>query len=228
MTRTSQTAMIALADGTLIPGRGFGAASVVTGELCFNTAMTGYQEVMTDPSYAGQVVTFTFPHVGNVGTNAEDEEAPRPAARGMVVRWDVTDPVNWRATEHLAAWAARQGLVGVSGVDTRRLTRLIRERGMPHAAIAHAPDGNIDTEALVAAARAFPGLEGADLAREVTCAQSYRWDEMRWEWGEGFPRLTAPRRKVVAVDYGAKRNILRSLASAGCEVIVMPATATAD
>jgi carbamoyl-phosphate synthase small subunit len=190
--------------------------------------MTGYQEIMTDPSYAGQVITFTFPHIGNVGTNPEDDETADPVARGMVVKWDVTQPANWRAVEHLSAWLARRGRIGVAGVDTRRLTRRIRDLGMPHAAVAHAADGIFDTEALIAAAKGFAGLEGADLAKEVTCPQSYRWDEMRWAWGWGFARQEAPRHKVVAVDYGAKRNILRSLASAGCEVVVLPATATAE
>ncbi len=190
--------------------------------------MTGYQEIMTDPSYAGQVVTFTFPHIGNVGANPEDDETAEPFALGMVVKWEVTSPSNWRAAEHLSAWLARRGRIGVAGVDTRRLTRRIRELGMPHVAIAHAADGVFDTEALVAAARGFAGLEGADLARDVTCAQSYRWRETRWEWGKGFGRVDEPRFRVVAVDYGTKRNILRCLASAGAEVVVMPATATAE
>jgi hypothetical protein len=222
------TGCIALADGSLFFGQGFGATGTAVGELCFNTAMTGYQEIMTDPSYAGQMVTFTFPHIGNVGTNPEDDETADPVALGMVVKWDVTEPSNWRAGEHLSAWLARRGRIGVSGIDTRRLTRLIREQGMPHAALAHAADGVFDTDALICRAQGFEGLEGADLARGVTCAQSYRWDEMRWAWGKGFARATAPRHKVVAVDFGAKRNILRCLASAGCEVTVLPATATAE
>ncbi|MEM6680008.1 MAG: glutamine-hydrolyzing carbamoyl-phosphate synthase small subunit [Pseudomonadota bacterium] len=222
------TACIALADGTIIRGRGFGAEGIAIGELCFNTAMTGYQEIMTDPSYDGQIVTFTFPHIGNVGTNPEDEEAPAPVARGMVVRLDVTDPVNWRAAQGLSAWLARYGRIGVAGIDTRRLTRAIREQGMPHAAIAHAADGAIDTEALVSAARSFAGLEGADLAEGVSATQSYRWQETRWDWGQGFRPLGTPKAKVVAIDFGAKRNILRSLASAGCDVVVLPARATAE
>jgi len=222
------TGCVALADGTLFFGRGFGATGTATGELCFNTAMTGYQEIMTDPSYAGQIITFTFPHIGNVGTNPEDDETADPVARGMVVKWDVTQPANWRAAEHLSAWLARRGRIGVSGVDTRRLTRRIRELGMPHAAVAHAADGVFDAEALVAAARGFAGLEGADLAIEVTCRQSYRWDEGRWAWGTGFVRGGAARHRVVAIDYGAKRNILRCLVSAGCDVTVLPATATAE
>jgi carbamoyl-phosphate synthase small subunit len=222
------TGCIALADGSLFFGQGFGGTGAAVGELCFNTAMTGYQEVMTDPSYAGQMITFTFPHIGNVGTNPEDDETADPVALGMVVKWDVTEPSNWRAAEHLSAWLARRGRIGVSGIDTRRLTRRIRDLGMPHAALAHAADGVIDTDALVARAQAFKGLEGADLAKDVTCAQSYRWDEMRWAWGQGFARAAAPRHKVVALDYGAKRNILRCLASAGCDVTVLPATATAD
>jgi carbamoyl-phosphate synthase small subunit len=222
------TACIVLADGQVFWGRGFGAAGAATAELCFNTAMTGYQEIMTDPSYAGQVVTFTFPHVGNVGVNPEDDEAAEPAAAGMVVKWDPTEAANWRAAEPLGAWLARRGRIGVGGIDTRRLTRAIRLQGAPHAAIAHAPDGVFDLDDLLARARAFPGLVGMDLARDVTCAQSYRWDEMRWAWPAGYVRREGPGRRVVAVDYGAKRNILRCLASAGCDVTVMPATATAE
>ena len=173
------TACLALADGTLFFGQGFGATGEVTAELCFNTAMTGYQEIMTDPSYAGQVVTFTFPHIGNVGVNAQDDEAGDAHAAGMVVRWDPTDPSNWRSGAHLSAWLARQGRIGIGGLDTRRLTRAIRQQGAPHVALAHDPEGSFDIEALVAAARGFPGLVGLDLARGVTCAQSYRWDETR-------------------------------------------------
>ena len=222
------TACIVLADGTRFLGRGFGAPGAAEAELCFNTAMTGYQEIMTDPSYAGQVVTFTFPHVGNTGTTAEDDEAAQPAARAMVVRWDPTEPSNWRSSAPLADWLHRHGRFGIGGIDTRRLTRAIRRQGAPHVAIAYDPAGDFDLEAMVARARAFPGLEGLDLAREVTTAQSYRWDQMRWAWPDGYPRRKTPGRRVVALDYGAKRNILRCLASAGCEVIVLPATATAE
>lgn len=222
------TACLALADGTLFYGRGFGAEGIAAGELCFNTAMTGYQEIMTDPSYAGQLVTFTFPHIGNVGANPEDDETAEPVALGMVTRMDPTLPSNWRAVETLSDWMAKRNRVAIGGVDTRRLTRLIRHKGMPHAAVGHAADGRLDTDALIAAAKGFAGLEGADLAKDVTCAQSYRWDEMRWAWPDGYPRQTAPRKKVVAVDFGAKRNILRCLASAGAEVTVLPATATAE
>lgn len=227
-TPVKPTACLALADGTLFYGRGFGATGLTTAELCFNTAMTGYQEIMTDPSYAGQVVTFTFPHIGNTGVTPEDDETAEPVAAGMVVKWDPTEPSNWRATEELTAWLAKKGRIGVGGVDTRRLTRAIRQQGAPHVAIAHDPEGNFDVEALVAAARGFSGLEGLDLAKEVTCAQSYQWNEMRWAWPEGFAPQEAPKHKVVAIDFGAKRNILRCLASAGCDVTVLPATATAE
>ncbi|WP_371224374.1 glutamine-hydrolyzing carbamoyl-phosphate synthase small subunit [Roseovarius sp. 2305UL8-3] len=222
------TACLALADGTIFYGKGFGATGQTTAELCFNTAMTGYQEIMTDPSYAGQIVTFTFPHIGNVGVNPDDDETADPVADGMVVKWDPTEPSNWRATERLADWLARRGRIAIGGVDTRRLTRAIRQQGAPHVALAHDPEGKFDVAALVEKARGFVGLEGLDLAKRVTCAQSYRWDEMRWAWPEGYTRQTEVKHKVVAVDYGAKRNILRCLASAGCEVTVLPATATAD
>lgn len=222
------TACLVLADGTIFYGAGFGAPGQTEAELCFNTAMTGYQEIMTDPSYAGQIVTFTFPHIGNVGVNADDDETADPVADGMVVKWDPTDPSNWRATEHLGEWLKRRGRIGVGGVDTRRLTRAIRQQGAPHVAMAFDPDGNFDIEALVAAARGFSGLEGLDLAKDVTCAQSYRWDETRWAWPDGFGKRTTPGHKVVAIDYGAKRNILRCLASAGCDVTVLPATATSE
>ncbi len=224
----SPTACLALADGSLFYGHGFGGTGQTTAELCFNTAMTGYQEIMTDPSYAGQIVTFTFPHVGNVGVNPDDDESAAPVAAGMVVKWDPTEPSNWRAAEELAEWLRKSGRIGIGGVDTRRLTRAIRAQGAPHAALAHDAQGNFDIEALIAAARGFPGLEGLDLAKEVTCAQSYRWDQMRWAWPEGYTRRERPGHRVVAVDYGAKRNILRSLASAGCDVTVLPATATAE
>ncbi len=222
------TACLALADGTVFYGYGFGATGQAEAELCFNTAMTGYQEIMTDPSYAGQIVTFTFPHIGNTGVTPEDDETAEPVAAGMVVKWDPTEPSNWRATQDLASWLAAKGRIGIGGIDTRRLTRAIRQQGAPHVAISHDPDGNFDVEALVKAARSFKGLVGLDLAKEVTCAQSYHWDEMRWAWPEGYTRQEAPRHKVVAIDYGAKRNILRCLASTGCDVIVLPATATAD
>ncbi|MFQ5624299.1 MAG: glutamine-hydrolyzing carbamoyl-phosphate synthase small subunit [Paracoccaceae bacterium] len=222
------TACIVLTDGSVIYGRGFGAEGTAVAELCFNTAMTGYQEIMTDPSYAGQAVTFTFPHIGITGTNPEDDETAEPVARAMVVKWDPGAPSSWRSTQPLAEWLKTRGRIGVGGVDTRRLTRMIRLLGAPHVAIQHARDGVFDLDGLLARARAFPGLEGMDLAREVTCRQSYRWDEMRWAWPEGYRRSSAARHRVVAVDYGAKRNILRCLASAGCDVTVLPATADAD
>ena len=222
------TACLVLADGQIFYGHGFGATGLAVAERCFNTAMTGYQEIMTDPSYAGQIITFTFPHIGNTGVNPEDDEPADPVADGLIVRWDPTTPSNWRAARDLHGWLARRGRVGIGGVDTRRLTRASRQQGAPHVALAHDPEGRFDLEALVAAARGFPGLEGRDLAKDVTCAQSYRWDEMRWAWPEGYARRTEPGHKVVAVDYGAKRNILRCLASAGCDVTVMPATATAE
>jgi carbamoyl-phosphate synthase small subunit len=222
------TACLALADGTIFYGVGFGAAGETVAELCFNTAMTGYQEIMTDPSYAGQVVTFTFPHIGNTGVTPEDDEHADPIAQGMIVKWDPTDPSNWRTTEDLTTWLASRNRIGMGGVDTRRLTRAIRQQGAPHVALAYDPEGNFDIAALVQKARSFAGLEGLDLAKDVTCAQSYSWNETRWAWPDGFGTQDAPRHKVVAVDFGAKRNILRCLASAGCDVTVLPASATAE
>ena len=225
---TKPTACLALADGTVFYGQGFGATGDATAELCFNTAMTGYQEIMTDPSYAGQIVTFTFPHIGNTGTTPLDDESAAPVAAAMVVKWMPTDASNWRAVTELSEWLKKYSRIGIGGIDTRRLTRAIRAQGAPHVALSHDPDGNFDIEALVARARAFTGLEGLDLAKEVTCAQSYSWDETRWSWPDDYGQRTTPGHKVVAVDFGAKRNILRSLASAGCDVTVVPATATAD
>lgn len=222
------TACLALADGTVFYGMGFGATGETVAELCFNTAMTGYQEIMTDPSYAGQIVTFTFPHIGNTGTNIEDDEAADPVAAGMVVKWNPTLASNWRTTQELGPWLAARGRIAIGGLDTRRLTRAIRQQGSPHATLAHNPDGVFDVEALVQKAREFNGLEGLDLAKDVTCAQSYHWNEMRWAWPDGFPKQENPRHKVVAIDFGAKRNILRCLASAGCDVVVLPATATTE
>jgi carbamoyl-phosphate synthase small subunit len=222
------TACLVLADGTVFYGKGFGATGQTVAELCFNTAMTGYQEIMTDPSYAGQVVTFTFPHIGNTGITAEDDETADPVAAGMIVKWDPTEPSNWRMEQNLTTWLSARGRIGMGGVDTRRLTRAIRQQGAPHVCLSHDPEGNFDIEAMLKEARAWQGLEGLDLAREVTCAQSYRWDEMRWSWPEGYSKRTGTGPKVVAIDYGAKRNILRCLASAGCDVTVMPASTTAE
>jgi carbamoyl-phosphate synthase small subunit len=221
------TAALALSDGTVFWGRGLGAAAKKTGEVCFNTSITGYQEILTDPSYAGQIVTFTFPHVGNVGTNEEDIETLTPAARGLVMRADVTQPSNFRATRHLDAWLVSHGLPGISGIDTRALTRHIRDTGAPNGTLVHAPDGKLDADALVAEAKAWPGLEGMDLAAEVTTRQAYAWDETAWSLGKGYGKLGKSRFHVVAIDYGAKRNILRCLAQAGCKVTVLPANATA-
>ncbi|HZU89362.1 MAG TPA: glutamine-hydrolyzing carbamoyl-phosphate synthase small subunit [Stellaceae bacterium] len=220
-------AALVLADGTVFWGRGVGAPGTAVGEVCFNTAMTGYQEILTDPSYAGQIVTFTFPHIGNVGTNREDVETTTPAARGLVIRAPITAPANYRALEPLGRWLEAHGLVGIAGVDTRRLTRRIRDLGPPNGALAYRPRGELDIAALLAEARAWPGLEGMDLAREVTCRQSYEWNETPWESGHGYGRQHNPRHRVVAIDYGAKRNILRMLAGHGCRVTIVPATASA-
>jgi carbamoyl-phosphate synthase small subunit len=225
------TALLVLADGTVIEGKGAGAAGIAVGEVCFNTAMSGYQEILTDPSYAGQIITFTFPHIGNVGTNAEDMESGSLAAggvRGCVMRAPITRPSNYRATQDLDAWLKARGIIAISGVDTRALAALIRDKGMPNAVIAHAPDGKFDVAALKREAAAWPGMVGLDLAKDVTCGQSYSSDETEWRWGEGYGRQDAPRFHVVAIDYGLKRNILRELAGIGCRLTVVPATASAE
>jgi carbamoyl-phosphate synthase small subunit len=228
--RPGATAALVLSDGTVFWGKGLGAVGTTVGEVCFNTSITGYQEIMTDPSYAGQIVTFTFPHIGNTGANAEDIETTTPAARGIVLREDVTRPSSWRAIQSFDAWLAAQGLIGIAGVDTRALTHRIRDLGAPQGCIAHRRDGTegIDPVRLRAAAAGSPVLEGLDLAKEVTCRQSYRWDETTWSADQGYGRMASPKHRVVAVDFGAKRNILRCLAAAHCEVLVVPASATAE
>ena len=213
-------AALALADGSVFRGRGVGAVGRAVGEVCFNTAMTGYQEILTDPSYAGQIIAFTFPHIGNVGANAEDVEADAPAARGLVLRADLTGPSSHRALEPLDGWLKANGLVGIAGVDTRRLTRLIRSGGFQTAGIDH---GAVDLDSLAAEVAAWPGLEGMDLAKAVSCREAYAWDETSWRPGAGYGRTSAPGYRVVVVDYGVKKNILRSLAGLGCRVTVVPA-----
>lgn len=222
------TGALVLPDGSVFWGRGIGATGVAVAEVCFNTSLTGYQEILTDPSYAGQIITFTFPHIGNVGANPEDIETTTPAARGCVLRANITDPSNWRAVEHLDAWLKSNHMVGLAGIDTRRLTRHIRDAGAPNGAIAHQPDTPINAAKLRAAASDWPGLEGADLAKDVSCTRTYEWTETPWALGKGHGKITKPTRHVVAVDFGAKRNILRALAGLGCKVTVVPASASAD
>ncbi len=226
-------AALVLATGEVFWGRGAGATGQAVGEVCFNTSITGYQEILTDPSYAGQIITFTFPHIGNVGVNPEDLERSTTAVRGCVLRADITDPANWRSVDHLDAWLKSMNLVAVTGIDTRRLTRLIRDSGAPTGVIVRAPEGKaIATEPLVAEAADWPGLEGMDLAKDVTCAETHTWDETEWALdsisGGGFGKQDKPKFHVVAVDYGAKHNILRCLASTGCRVTVVPAATSAE
>jgi carbamoyl-phosphate synthase small subunit len=221
----SATAVLVLADGSVFWGRGVGAEGQAVGEVCFNTGMTGYQETLSDPSYAGQIITFTFPHIGNIGVNDADMETVRPAARGLILREDITPPSNWRSERTLQDWLVQHGLVGISGLDTRALTHRIRDGGAPNGIVCHRSDKQFDIPALIRQAQDWPGLEGMDLAKDVTCPAPYAWGEPRWResvaLSEGQPH-------VVAVDFGAKRNILRCLVSAGCRVTVVPATATAD
>ena len=220
------TGVLVLASGEVIWGKGFGGEGQAVGEVCFNTAMTGYQEVMTDPSYAGQIINFTFPHIGNVGTNPEDVEALNPHALGAIVRQDVTEPSNFRSTQHFDAWMKANGRIGISGVDTRALTRLIRVAGAPNAVIAHSATGDFDVPALLARAKAWAGLEGMDLAKDVTTLQTYGWDQGLWKLDSGYAEPAKGSKKVVAIDYGIKHNILRNLVDVGCDVTIVSATAT--
>jgi len=223
---TFSRAALVLADGTVFEGRGFGAARQAVGEVCFNTAMTGYQEILTDPSYAGQIVAFTFPHIGIVGTNSEDIEALTPVVRGLIVRADAENPSNWRALSGLDRWLKAHNIPAIAGIDTRALTNRIRERGMPHGALANAGEGTFDTSALAKAAKSFPGLVGLDLAKDVTCRQSYAWRETPWALGEGYGEQKDPQWRAVVLDYGVKRNILRQLAGHGADIVVLPASAS--
>ena len=225
--RENPTAVLVLADGTVFSGIGFGAATTNVGEVCFNTSMTGYQEIMTDPSYAGQIITFTFPHIGNVGANARDFETNRPAALGMITRQPVTAPASWRAETNLVDWLATHNLPGIAGIDTRALTRRIRDAGAPHGALCHAPDGNIDIDALISLAAAWPGLTGMDLATEVTADATHDWNEGSFEIATGAHRRTDAAFSVVAMDFGCKQNILRCLTDSGCDVRVVPADTNA-
>lgn len=226
------TAILVLADGTVIEGQGLGATGEVEAEVCFNTALTGYQEILTDPSYLGQIVTFTFPHIGNVGANGEDIEDLTPAARrgavGAIFKADVTNPSNYRAVEHLDNWLSSRGIIALSGIDTRALTVLIREKGAQNAVIAHSPDGNFDLDALKAKAAKWSGLENLDLAIEATSGQSSQWTQAPWKLGEGFEELNNDEYHIVALDYGVKRNILRLFVGLNCKVTVLPAKSSAE
>lgn len=233
-TTEKPTALLVLADGTVIEGKGIGAVGRTQAEVCFNTALTGYQEILTDPSYLGQIVTFTFPHIGNIGANDEDIEDLTPAARrgavGVIFKADITEPSNYRSAKHLDAWLKARGVIGMAGIDTRALTAWIREHGAPNAVIAHDPNGDFDIEALKAEARAWSGLEGLDLAKEATSGQSSQWAEKPWVWNQGYSELDGADAKhhVVCLDFGVKRNILRLFAGLDCKVTVLPATATAE
>ncbi|USG62409.1 glutamine-hydrolyzing carbamoyl-phosphate synthase small subunit [Sneathiella marina] len=220
------TAVLVLGDGSIFHGFGVGIEGETIGEVCFNTSMTGYQESLTDPSFAGQLITFTFPHIGNVGFNDEDIETHGAAANGLIIRAEITDEANWRAKGHLDGWLQSRNLIGISGVDTRRLTHIVRKSGAPNGVIAHSKDGKFDLEDLKAKAAAWPGLEGMDLAKEVSCTESYDWTESNWDIKEGYGAQTNPRRHIVAIDYGIKHNILRCFAELGCRITVVPATAS--
>jgi carbamoyl-phosphate synthase small subunit len=226
------TGVLVLADGTVLQGVGCGAVGDAVGEVCFNTAMTGYQEILTDPSYMAQIVAFTFPHVGNVGTNSEDVEqitgVAETAARGAIFRDVPTDQANWRANSDFDGWMKRRGVVGLAGVDTRALTRKIRETGMPHGVIAHSPEGKFDLDALKAKARDWSGVVGLDLAKDASTTQTFTWDEGLWSWPEGYAKLETPKYEVVVIDYGVKRNILRALAHVGARATVVPASTSAE
>ncbi len=230
--QATRTGAVILADGTIMTGFALGVTGTAVGEVCFNTSITGYQEIMTDPSYAGQIITFTFPHIGNTGTNIDDNETTELAGtstvKGAIFKAEVTDPSNYRATGNLQDWLLKRGLIAVTGIDTRALTALIRKKGMPNAVIAHSKSGKFNFDKLIEQARAFAGLEGMDLARQVSCSQSYQWDETLWDLQSGYGRLSNPEFKVVVMDFGIKKNILRCLASVGCKSTVVPANTSAE
>jgi carbamoyl-phosphate synthase small subunit len=221
-------AALVLADGTVFEGTAFGAATEAVGEVCFNTAMTGYEEILTDPSYAGQIIAFTFPHIGVVGTNLEDIESITPAVRGVVVRADAERPSNYRALTKLDAWLKSHNIPGIAGIDTRALTARIREKGMPHGTLAHEAGRKLDFAKLAETARKFPGLEGLDLAKDVSTRQTYKWRETPWAWSKGYGELAEPSWRTVVIDYGVKRNILRMLPGLGADVTVVPANASVE
>lgn len=229
---TKPTALLVLADGTVIEGKGLGATGAVEAEVCFNTALTGYEEILTDPSYTGQIVTFTFPHIGNVGTNNEDIEDLNPAQRhgavGAVFKADITHPSNYRASEGLDQWLKARGIIALSGIDTRALTALIREKGLANAVIAHDKNGQFDIEALKERARKWSGLVGLDLAKDVTSGQSSEWKQTPWVWNEGYGEEAKQDIHIVAIDYGVKRNILRLLAGLNARVTIVPAKTSAE
>lgn len=231
-TKQTSTAVIVLADGTIIEGKGCGATGIVQAEICFNTAITGYQEILTDPSYAGQVVTFTFPHIGNVGANDEDQEmleaGKSDGAVGAVFKADITNPSNYRSAQHLDYWLKARGIIAMSGIDTRALTNLIREKGLANCVIAHDAKGEFDFDSLKKKAKEWSGLEGLDLAKTVGHGQDKPWSEKPWVWDEGYSNSTETKYHIVAMDFGVKRNILRLMADLGCKVTILPATATAD
>ncbi len=226
-TEAAPKAVLVLEDGTVFRGRGLGAFGQTLGEVCFNTSMTGYQEILTDPSYAGQIIAFTFPHIGNVGTNDEDVESRPPTCRGLVLREDITPAANWRARGSMDRWLKDRNLIGIAGVDTRRLVSRIRDQGAPKGCLAFASDGRYNVAQLHSAAALWPGLEGMDLTDEVSCVEPYQWIETPWSIEGGHGQVQFPDRHVVCVDYGAKRNILRCLAGLGCRVTVVPARASA-
>jgi carbamoyl-phosphate synthase small subunit len=221
------TGALVLGDGTVFWAKGAGASGTMVGEVCFNTATTGYQEILTDPSYAGQIITFTFPHIGNVGTNSEDIESTFSSAKGCILRTGITNPASWRSEMNLDLWLKSQNLIAITGVDTRKLTRIIREGGSPIGAISHQSASNINLMEMQVAASSWQGIEGLDLASEVSCTEAYEWDKTRWHLGEGYLKLKKPKYHIIAVDFGTKHNILRSLAQLGCKITVVPASTSA-
>lgn len=222
------TAALILDDGSVFWGYGLGRVGEAVGEVCFNTSMTGYQEILTDPSYAGQIINFTFPHIGNVGTTPDDLESRNSVARGCIVKADPTDPSNYRSLKYFSGWLSEQGLTGISGLDTRAITRLIRDKGAPTGIVVHSTNGKIDLTSALQQAKDWPGLEGMDLVKAVTTKSTYTWNTGRWKPESGYGQILSPSKRVVAFDFGAKHNILRCLASTGCEVIVVPGTSTAE
>ena len=227
--KINPTGILVLEDGSFFQGFGFGFEGITTGEVCFNTSITGYQEIITDPSYAGQIINFTFPHIGNVGTNIEDNESNEIWARGVIFNTDITTPSNYRSMKHLDAWLKKNKIIGIAGIDTRKLTNYIRDNGAPKGSMQFSKKGKHNIESLQKLNRNWPGLLGLDLASQVSCKKPYKWNSLKtWNKEKGYKKNKNKKYKIVAIDYGIKKNILRCLTDLDCEIKIVPAKTSSN